>query len=49
MSYKEKITISISKDLLEQIDNKIDKVNFKNRSHVIDNFVREGLKLRNDI
>jgi len=49
MSYKDKITISISKDLLEQIDKKIDKINFKNRSNVIENFVREGLKLKNDI
>ncbi len=49
MTYKDKITISISKSLLTQIDNKIDKVNFKNRSHVIDSLVREWLKLRQDV
>lgn len=46
---KDKITISISSDILKQVDWKIDKVNFKNRSHVIENMVREWLKLRKDI
>ncbi len=49
MTIKDKITISISKDLLKQVNKKIDKINFKNRSHVIDSLIREWLKLRQDI
>lgn len=49
MLKKEKIAISISWDILQQIDAKIDKVNFKNRSHVIESLVREWLQLKNDI
>jgi metal-responsive CopG/Arc/MetJ family transcriptional regulator len=41
MTIKDKVTISISKDLLKQVDNKIDKINFRNRSHAIDNLIRE--------
>lgn len=48
MLKKEKITISIDANLLAKIDWKIDKVNFKNRSNVIENFIREGLRLKND-
>jgi len=49
MINKDKITISLSTDLLSQIDKKIDKLNFKNRSNVIENLLREWLKLKNDI
>jgi metal-responsive CopG/Arc/MetJ family transcriptional regulator len=41
MVKKEKITISLDNNLLSKIDEKVDKVNFKNRSSVIENFVRE--------
>ncbi|MDR2411317.1 MAG: ribbon-helix-helix domain-containing protein [Candidatus Peribacteria bacterium] len=41
MVKKEKITISLDNNLLLKIDEKIDKVNFKNRSSVIEKFVRE--------
>jgi metal-responsive CopG/Arc/MetJ family transcriptional regulator len=41
MQKKEKIAITIDKQILAQIDNKVDKINFKNRSHVIENFLRE--------
>lgn len=46
---KEKITISLDSNLLAKIDEKIDKINFKNRSNVIENFIRDWLKLKNDI
>ncbi len=49
MINKDKITISINCDLLSKIDNKIDKINFKNRSHVIESFVFEWLRLRQNI
>ncbi len=49
MTIKDKITISIDKDLLKQVDNKIDKINFRNRSHIIDNLIREWLKLKQDV
>lgn len=49
VSTKEKITISISNNLLWKIDDKIDKLNFKNRSHVIESLVWEWLKLRWDL
>lgn len=49
MQKKEKIAITIDKQILAQIDNKVDKVNFKNRSHVIENFLREWLRLKEDI
>ena len=49
MIKKEKITISLDSNLLLKIDAKIDKVNFKSRSNVIENFIREWLKLKNDI
>lgn len=48
MINKEKITISIDSKLLSKIDEKVDKVNFKNRSNVIESFIREGLRLKND-
>lgn len=48
MINKEKITISIDTNLLSKIDEKVDKVNFKNRSNVIESFIREGLRLKND-
>lgn len=49
MQKKEKIAITIDKQILAQIDNKVDKINFKNRSHVIENFLREWLRLKADI
>lgn len=49
MINKEKITISIDSNLLYKIDEKVDKLNFKNRSSVIENFIREWLKLKEDI
>ena len=49
MINKEKITISIWKWLLSKVDEKIDKVHFKNRSHVIESLLREWLKLRQDV
>jgi len=49
MLTKEKIAISISWELLEKIDSKVDKINFKNRSHVIESLVREWMKLRQDL
>jgi metal-responsive CopG/Arc/MetJ family transcriptional regulator len=49
MELKRKITISISPELLKHIDSKIDKINFKSRSHVIENFVRDGLSLKKDL
>lgn len=48
MINKEKITISIDSSLLSKIDKKVDKINFKNRSNVIESFIREGLRLKND-
>jgi metal-responsive CopG/Arc/MetJ family transcriptional regulator len=41
MIKKEKITISLDINLLSKIDEKIDKINFKSRSNVIENFIRE--------
>jgi metal-responsive CopG/Arc/MetJ family transcriptional regulator len=41
MIKKEKITISLDTQLLAKIDEKIDKINFKNRSNVIESFVME--------
>jgi metal-responsive CopG/Arc/MetJ family transcriptional regulator len=41
MKNKQKITITISADILKKVDQKIDKIHFKNRSHVIEGFVRE--------
>ncbi len=49
MINKEKIAISIEKNLLEKIDEKVDKLNFKSRSNVIESFIREWLKLKEDI
>lgn len=49
MIKKEKITISLDSNLLAKIDERIDKLNFKSRSNVIENFVKEGLRLKNDI
>jgi len=49
MTNKEKITISIRKELLQKVDEKVDRVNFKNRSHVIESLVWEWLKLRQDL
>lgn len=48
MINKEKVTISIDSNLLSRIDEKVDKINFKNRSNVIEKFIREGLRLKND-
>lgn len=49
MVNKEKITISINSELLEKIDEKIDKTNFKSRSSVIEWFIREWLKIKDDL
>lgn len=49
MINKEKITISILSELLNKVDEKIDKINFKNRSHVIESLIREWLQLRQDL
>ena len=46
---KNKITISISDWLLSQVDKKIDKKLLKNRSSVIENLIRKGLNIKNDI
>lgn len=48
MEKKQKIAISISSDILEKVDAKIDKVEFKNRSHVIEGFIRKWLELTDD-
>ncbi len=49
MINKEKIAISIDSVLLEKIDEKVDKINFKSRSNVIESLIREWLKLKEDI
>ena len=49
MTNKEKITISIRSELLQKVDEKVDRVNFKNRSHVIESLEWEWLKLRQDL
>lgn len=49
MIKKEKIAISIDSNLLEKIDEKVDKINFKSRSNVIESLIREWLKLKDDI
>jgi len=41
MQKKQKIAISISADILKRVDAKVDKVQYKNRSHVIEHFIRE--------
>jgi len=40
---KERITISIKKDILDLIDHNIDGINIRNRSHAIESFVSQGL------
>jgi NDP-sugar pyrophosphorylase family protein len=42
---KERITISISKELLKQIDGKIDGIKIRNRSHSIESLLTEALGL----
>ena len=46
---KNKITISISSDILKQVDDKIDNNLLKNRSNVIENLLRKWLNLKEDI
>lgn len=46
---KDKITISISSDILKQIDDKIDNNLLKNRSNVIENLLRKWLNLKEDV
>jgi len=41
MIKKEKVAISIDSNLLEKIDEKVDKINFKSRSNVIESLIRE--------
>jgi len=38
---KKKIAITIDSKLLEIIDNKVDKIKYKNRSHIIENLIRK--------
>ncbi len=49
MEKKVKVAISINSDILQKVDDKIDKVEFKNRSHVIESFIRKWLELNDDI
>ena len=49
MKKKVKVAISIDSDTLQKVDDKIDKVECKNRSHVIEGFIREWLELHDDI
>lgn len=46
---KNKITISISPNILSQIDKKIDKNLLKNRSSVIEDLLRKWLNLKEDV
>lgn len=43
---KERITLTIEKELLEQVDSKIDGITIKNRSHAVELFLRRALKGR---
>lgn len=45
---RERITISIKKDLLDKIDNAIDGVVVRNRSHAIENLVSNSFGLSNN-
>jgi NDP-sugar pyrophosphorylase family protein len=46
---KNKITISITNDILKQVDDKIDNDLLKNRSNVIENLLRKWLNLKEDV
>ena len=46
---KKKIAITIDSKLLEIIDNKVDKIKYKNRSHIIENLIRKWLNLKKDV
>ncbi len=45
--YKERITITIDKDLLEWVDNKVEDKTFANRSHGFEYLIKR--KMENDI
>ncbi|MCD4740472.1 NTP transferase domain-containing protein [archaeon] len=40
---KERVTITISKDLLEKVDNSVDGAGLRNRSHAIEFYVRKAI------
>lgn len=44
---KERITITISNDLIKQVDDLIDEINIKNRSHAIELLITKGLSKQN--
>ena len=46
---KNKITISVSNDILKQVDDKIDNKLLKNRSSVIEDLIRKWLGLKQDV
>ncbi len=43
---KERVTLTIEKNLLEQVDAKVDGTSIKNRSHAVELFLRHALKGR---
>jgi len=45
---RERITISIKKNILGYVDKTIDKVNIRNRSHAIEHLIMKGLARTND-
>jgi len=46
VALKERVTLTIEKDLLEKIDGKVDGISVKNRSHAVELFLRRALKSR---
>lgn len=46
MRSKERLTITLSRDLLEQVDGLIDKETIRNRSHAIETLIRKSLKAK---
>ena len=49
MEKKQKVAISISAEILLKVDQRVDRVEFKNRSHVVESFIRKWLELGDDI
>jgi len=43
---KERVTLTINKQLLSQIDSKVDRISVKNRSHAVELYLRRALKGR---
>jgi NDP-sugar pyrophosphorylase family protein len=41
---KERVTLTIDKDLLQAIDQRVDDINIKNRSHAVELLVRQALR-----